>query len=111
MGPFVGAPRAALAVLLLAGWIGLTVSGSLLHLLAVLARIKSFTFPMPQPSPARDRALTATAGMGVAALALSNTPGLAPLSDPAAALTIAVAGLLAIRVLALALRAVGPPAS
>jgi nitrite reductase (NO-forming) len=111
MGPFVGAPRTALAVLLLAGWIGLTVSGSLLHLLAVLARIKSFTFPMPQPRPARDRALTATAGMGVAALALSTTPGLAPLSDPAAALTIAVAGLLAIRVLALALRAVGLPAS
>lgn len=111
MGPFVGAPRAALAVLLLAGWIGLTVSGSLLHLLAVLARIKSFTFPMPQPRPARDRALTATAGMGVAALALSTTPGLAPLSDPAAALTIVVGGLLAIRVLALALRAAGPPAS
>src|ERR1019366_10652145 len=66
MGPFVGAPRAALAVLLLAGWIGLTVSGSLLHLLAVLARIKSFTFQMPRPRPTLDRTLSTPAGMGVA---------------------------------------------
>jgi nitrite reductase (NO-forming) len=111
MGPFVGAPRAALAALLLAGWIGLTVSGSLLHLLAVLARIKSFTFQMPRPRPTLDRALTATAGMGVAALALSNTPGLEPLGDLAAALTIAVAGVLAFRVLTLALHVLRPATS
>jgi nitrite reductase (NO-forming) len=110
-GPFTGPPRAALAVLLLAGWIGLTVAGSLLHLLAILARIRNFTLPMPQPRPLRDRTLTVTAGAGVAALALARAPGLAPLGAPAAAVTAAVGGLLAIRVLALALRAAGPTAS
>ncbi|MFI5037091.1 MAG: hypothetical protein ACHP93_01270 [Solirubrobacterales bacterium] len=110
-GPFTGAPRTALAVLLLAGWIGLTVAGSLMHLLAILARIRNFTLPMPQPRPLRDRTLTATAGTGLAALALSRTPGLAPLGAPAAAVTGTVAALLAIRVLALAVRAVGPTAS
>jgi nitrite reductase (NO-forming) len=110
-GPFTGPPRAALAVLLLTGWIGLTVTGSLLHLLAILARIRNFTLPMPQPRPLRDRTFTATAGAGVAALALSRAPGLAPLGAPAAAVTAAVAGLLAIRVLVLALRAVGPTGS
>ena len=66
---------------------------------------------MPQPHPLRDRTLTATAGAAVATLALSRAPGLAPLGAPAAAVTAAVAGLLAIRVLALARRAVGPTAS
>jgi nitrite reductase (NO-forming) len=107
-GPFTGPPRAALAVLLLAGWIGLTVAGSLMHLLAILARIRTLTVPMPQPRPLRDRTLTATAGAAVAALALSRAPGLAPLGAPAAAVTLAAAGLLATRLLALALRAVGP---
>ena len=110
-GPFTGSPRIALAVLLLAGWIGLTVAGSLMHLRAILARIRNLTLPMPQPRPLRDRTLTATAGTGLAALALSRAPGLAPLGAPAAAVTAAVAGLLAMRVLALALRAIGPTAS
>jgi nitrite reductase (NO-forming) len=109
-GPFTGAPRTALAVLLLAGWIGLTVAGSLMHLLAILARIRNLTLPMPKPRPLRDRTLTATTGTGLAALALSRTPGLAPLGAPAVAVTAAVTALLAIRVLALAIRAVGPTA-
>ena len=66
---------------------------------------------MPQPRPRRERTLTATAGAGVAALALARAPGLAPLGVPAAMVTVAVGGLLAIRVLVLALRAVGPTAS
>ncbi len=110
-GPFIGSTRAELAVLLLAGWIGLTVAGSLIHLLAILARIKNLALPMPQPRPLGDRTLTAAAGVGVAALALSRAPGLAPLATPAAAVTMAAAGLLTIRVLTLALRAMGPTAS
>jgi hypothetical protein len=110
-GPFAGSPRAALAVLLLAGWIGLTVAGSLLHLLAILARVRRFTIAMPETRPARDRALTATSGAAVAALALSHAPGLTPLSTPAAAVTLAVAATIAMRVIALALRAVVPSAS
>jgi hypothetical protein len=42
-GPFGGSTRNVLAVLLLAGWIGMTVTGSLLHLLAILARIRRTT--------------------------------------------------------------------
>jgi hypothetical protein len=39
--PPVGSARVAIAVLLLPGWLGLTVRGSLLHLLAVLVRVRS----------------------------------------------------------------------
>src|SRR5689334_4159330 len=37
---FAGQARGALATLLIAGWVGLTVAGALLHLLAVLARVR-----------------------------------------------------------------------
>lgn len=109
-GPFTGAWSAPLAVLLLAGWIGLTVAGALLHLLAVLARIRRFTIAMPAPRVARDRALTTVAGTALAGLALSHLPGLTPLRIPAVALTLAVAATLALRVITLALRAVTLPA-
>jgi nitrite reductase (NO-forming) len=107
-GPFTGQSRAALAVMLAAGWIGLTVAGSLLHLLAILARIRRFALAIPRPRPARDRALAAAAGVGVGALALSHAPGLTPLAMPATALTAAVGVVLALGVLGLAWRAVGP---
>jgi nitrite reductase (NO-forming) len=107
-GPFTGPPRAALAVLLGAGWIGLTVAGALLHLLAILARIRRFARAMPRPRPARDRTLAAAAATGVGALALSHAPGLAPLAVPATALTGAAGVVLALSVLVLVWRAVGP---
>jgi len=44
-----GQARPALAALLLLGWIGLTVAGSLLHLLAILARVENFARPCPGP--------------------------------------------------------------
>ena len=107
--PFSGTSRAALAVLLLAGWIGLTVTGSLLHLLAILARIRRFTLAMPAPRPARERALTAAAGIAVTVLALTKATGATSLSAPAAALTLAVAALLASKVIVLAVRALARP--
>lgn len=100
-----------LAVLSLAGWIGLTVSGSLLHLLAVLGRIRRFAVAMPAPRPVRDGALTAAAGAGLSTLALSYVPGLAPLSGPASAVTLVVAAMLALQVLVRALHAVVRTAS
>lgn len=109
-GAFAGAWSAPLAVLLLAGWIGLTVVGSLLHLLAILARIRRFALAVPAPRPGRDRALTAAAATAIAALALSHAPGLAPLTAPAAALTFAVGAVLAIRVVVLAFRPAAPTA-
>jgi hypothetical protein len=105
------AARAALAALLLAGWIGLTVAGSLLHLLALLARIKRFSFSMREPHPRRDQTLALAAGAGIATLALAHAPGLASLMLPATAVLLATAGVLAIRVLVLATRAVHPRAS
>jgi hypothetical protein len=101
--PFQGGASGALAALLLAGWIGLTVAGSLLHLLAVLRRIRRFNFTMPAPRPARDRALSGAAATGVSALALSHAPGLAGLSGPASVVMLIAAAILARQVLTLAL--------
>lgn len=107
-GPFSGSSRAALAVLLLAGWLGLTVTGSLLHLLAILARIRRFNVGMPRPQPARDRLTTLVAAVALAALAFSNTAALGSLRIPAAVLALALAALLASRVITLAMRALVP---
>jgi len=64
--------RAAVATLLVAGWIGLTVLGSLLHLLALLLRVRDPRQGMPPPRPARDIALTAAAALGIVAAAAAD---------------------------------------
>jgi hypothetical protein len=91
---FAGAVRGELAALLLAGWIGLTVAGALLHLLATLARVRDFRRRMPAPAPARDAALVGAAGIGVLALATSHLPGLGALLIPASGVLLGIAGLL-----------------
>jgi hypothetical protein len=95
-------------VLLLAGWVGLTVAGSLLHLLAILARIRRFKLAMPGAQPTRDLALTAATGIAVALLALSKAAEMTVLSILATALILTVAALLAFRVIVLAMRALAP---
>lgn len=95
-------------MLLLAGWIGLTVTGSLLHLLAILARIRRFTISMPRPQPARDRLTALAAAVAITALAFSETAALGSLRIPAAVLTLAVASLLSWRLISLAVRALMP---
>ena len=107
-GPFAGSSREVLAVLLLAGWIGLTVTGSLLHLLAILARIRRFAISMPRPQPARDRLTALAAAVAITTLALSETAALGSLRIPATVLTLTVASLLAWRLISLAARAVMP---
>lgn len=107
-GPFTGDARPTLAALLLAGWIGMTVTGSLLHLLAVLARVRNFARPMPVPRPARDRAVALAAGIAVAGLACSQVAALGGLAGPASALLVGVAVVLGVRVLALAARGLHP---
>lgn len=104
-GPFTGAARPALAALLVAGWIGLTVSGSLMHLLAVLGRVRDLRRPLPAPRPLRDRALTTALAVGVAGIALSRVDGVAWLSVPAAVVLLAGGAVVVTRVLALASRA------
>jgi nitrite reductase (NO-forming) len=80
LAPFTGESESLVAVLALAGWIGLTVAGSLLHLLAMLARVRSgFAFQMPSPRPVADTLVTAAAALGVAAMAagvLASSSGL-----------------------------------
>lgn len=73
-----GTVRSAVGTLLVAGWVGVTVLGSLLHLLAVLVRVRDLTTPMPAPRPILDRATTAVMAIGVLAVAvaqLAEAPG------------------------------------
>lgn len=99
----VGATRAAVGTLLVAGWIGLTVLGSLLHLLAVVVRVRGgFTAKMPLPRPRLDAAVAAVASAGVGLLALSQGADLDGWRAPAEALLLAAYVILAGRVAILA---------
>ncbi|MDQ2621436.1 MAG: hypothetical protein M3Y45_00165 [Actinomycetota bacterium] len=69
---FAGSTRVAAGTLLVAGWVGLTVLGSLLHLLAITVRVRNFTRPMPKARPALDRGLAGLAALGVAGLAATQ---------------------------------------
>jgi nitrite reductase (NO-forming) len=105
---FVGQARGALAALLIAGWIGLTVTGALLHLLAVVARVRHFALAMPTARPLRDRVLSGAAALAIAALGLSHGAGLDELGRPAAVALLAVAAALGAQLLPLAYRALRP---
>jgi nitrite reductase (NO-forming) len=107
-GPLAADVRGALAILLVAGWIALTVAGSLLHLLSVLARVRHFTLSMPRPHPARDTAVTALAGLSVVVWALAQAPGAGGLDVPAVVLRVAAALVLAAFVARAAARGVSP---
>jgi nitrite reductase (NO-forming) len=106
--PLLGAERDVLGILLLAGWVGLTVCGAMLHLLAVLARVRSFSRTMPVAVPTRDPALAFSAGLGIAALATSHASKLDALATPATVILLAALTLLGTRVLALAITALRP---
>jgi hypothetical protein len=64
--------RAAAAALLLPGWLGLTVAGSLLRLLAVLVCVRDLGQLLSAPGPARDRSLAVLALLGVLVLAAAH---------------------------------------
>lgn len=99
----VGSTRAAVGTLLVAGWIGLTVLGSLLHLLAVVVRVRGgFAAKMPAPRPRLDTGVTVLATAGIAAMALSQGADLDGLHGPAKALLLATYVILAARVAVLA---------
>ena len=104
-GPLHPDVRPALAILLLGGWVAMTVAGSLLHLLSVLARVRHFTLAMPTPRPARDRAIATLAGLAVTAWALAQVPGLDALDVPALVLRLAAAAVIAGQIAAIASRA------
>jgi nitrite reductase (NO-forming) len=98
--------RAAVATLLVSGWIGLTVLGSLLHLLALLLRVRDLRRGMPEPRPARDLTLTLAAALGVAAAAAADLGAGTLLDRAGEALLLAAYVLLGARVALLGARVV-----
>jgi hypothetical protein len=65
----------ALRILVIVGWIGFTLGGSLLHLTSLLARVRSrFTFRSPESPGPSGPALVTTAFAGVVVLALAAIP-------------------------------------
>lgn len=100
--------RFALACLVGLGWVGMTVTGSMLHLLAVLARVKNFLAKMPEPRRTRDIALAAAISAAICALALTSLESLESIRPFAlAALLILVAPVFG-QIGALAKRALSP---
>jgi hypothetical protein len=96
-GPY-GATRAAMAILLVPGWLGLTVAGSLLHLLSLLARVRDLRRPLPLPRPGRDRSLVALAVLGVLAAAGERSDVLPVPGELATGALIAAYGILGVLV-------------
>lgn len=99
-----GEVRAAVAVLLVAGWVGLTVLGSLLHLLAVVLRVRDFSRSLPAPRPRRDIPLAAAAAGGAAVLAVGRASGLDAFAAPGAVAMAGAYAVLLTRVLGLAVQ-------
>ena len=65
----VGTDRERVALLLVGGWIGLTVAGSLLHLLGVMGRVRNLAAPAREAGP--DPLVVAATAMIVAGLLLA----------------------------------------
>jgi hypothetical protein len=102
LAPVAGGQRTLLSYLLLAGWVGMTVAGSLLHLLMVLARVRGRLgagAPLPAPRALRDNAIVWTAAVAVIVGAVARSAGLDALMGPAhlalTAVAVATAGLMA----------------
>lgn len=101
----VGSTRSTVGTLLVAGWIGLTVLGSLLHLLAVVVRVRGgFTAKMPDPKPRLDTALTTLTAAGIVATAVSQGTDLGGWGTLGRALLLAAYAVLAARIAVLAAR-------
>lgn len=70
-----GSTRIAAGTLLVVGWIGLTVLGSLLHLLAIVVRVRNRFSPMPSVRPRLDIPATVVALVGIGLLAVCQLDG------------------------------------
>ncbi|WP_187369457.1 hypothetical protein [Baekduia soli] len=105
--PFVGEARSSVAILLLVGWVGLTVAGSLLHLLAVLGRVRDLRRVIAGPRPIGDRLLLTAASAMVIVPALGDPAGVRVAGTAGRTLAVLVAGVLGGRVAMLLIRALG----
>jgi nitrite reductase (NO-forming) len=100
----IGADRAAAGTLVVAGWIGLTVLGSLLHLLAVVARVRNLAAPPPAIGlPAVVAPLAGAAVLAVAFGQIWDAGALEAAGKIALAAAYAACG---IRIISLVVRAV-----
>lgn len=90
-----GSTRATVATLLVGGWIGLTVAGSLLHLLSLLLRVRDLRRAMPVARPRRDAAFVALTALGVSGAALGEYAAVGPLLHLAMAMVVLAYGTLA----------------
>jgi nitrite reductase (NO-forming) len=101
-----GPDRVVVAGLIVGGWIGLTVAGSLLHLLALMARVRRLDRP-PAPEP-RALALIAAATViaGLVAAVAGHLAGLDGLGTAGAVLLAAGYLMLLARIAPLGVRAV-----
>lgn len=91
LAPLVGDDRVALAVLLLVGWVGLTVIGSMLHMLSVVVRVRDLGRPVAASNKFRDRFLATAAVGAVALLAVAEAATSERLVGPASILVLLVA--------------------
>jgi nitrite reductase (NO-forming) len=98
--------RLAIAVLAVAGWIGLTVAGSLLHLLALMARVRRLDRPAGPPRRALPLAAGAAIVTGALAIGAARLFDAEALATPAGALLAVGYAALAARIVVLAIRAV-----
>jgi len=100
-----GSTRTTVGTLLVSGWVGLTVLGSLTHLLAVVVRVRGgFAARMPAARPRLDGLIAALAMVGIAALAVSQSLGVDGLRSPAVAVLLVAYAMLAGRVAVLVAR-------
>lgn len=90
LAPLFGSDRTVLAILLLVGWVGLTVVGSMLHLLSVVVRVRDLARPVTAPNRTRDLFLASAALGGVAFLAIVEFAGAGPLLPVAKGLMLLV---------------------
>ncbi|MFN8112243.1 MAG: hypothetical protein U0R51_03480 [Solirubrobacterales bacterium] len=106
-----GSLRPAVGTLLVAGWVGVTVLGSLFHLLSVLVRVRDLKTPLPAPR-ARLDATTAVAlavgVLGVAATQLAGDTGLGGLASVVLAVAYAMLAARLVRLVARVLTVARP---
>jgi nitrite reductase (NO-forming) len=103
LAALLGPDREVIALVLVAGWIGLTVIGSLLHLLRLLARVRRLDRPAPPQPRVAALGLVVVALVPVAAAA--RLAGADAVATPALGVVAAVYAVLGARAVALAWRA------
>ncbi len=94
--------RSAAAVLLIQGWIGLTVAGSLIHLLRVLGRVRNLAAPERDISPPFPTALTLGIIAATLAAAIAYLFGFEEIARAVSAFAVVIYLLLGVTVVRLA---------